>query len=563
MVALSPSARAAALEAMHAGPLDVLVVGGGITGAGVALDAATRGLRVGLVERRDYASGTSSRSSKLVHGGLRYLQQRDFRLVAEGLAERHRTLRMAPHLVHPLPFLIPLFGVRRRLRFAIGGVLWAYDLVGGLRIGHRHRWVAARKVAELAPGLDPTKVRGGYLYWDAQADDARLTLAVLRTAAAHGAHLANDAEVVALVEDDGRVAGVRVRDGTSGAILEIRARVVVNATGVFAEEVARLEADPGAVQAVRPAKGAHIVVPRRLLDVRVATTLPVPDDKRVIFVIPWGRAGGVRTEAALPAEDHDELVVIGTTDTDYTGDLDRPLATAEDVAYLLRAVNAWFSGPVTAADVVGTFAGTRPLLHARVSQRTADLSRRHAVTVSRGGLVSVTGGKLTTWRRMAADAVDVAVARLGVKTRSRTKEIRLVGARLDGSPADARPAGGALPEDVIAHLVGRYGAEAGTVAALAAGDATLGEALVPGRPYIRAEVVHAARTEGARHVEDVLARRTRLIFELADRGAGAADAVAGILAAELGWDDATRAAEVEAYRAEVERILAAERAPVG
>jgi glycerol-3-phosphate dehydrogenase len=530
-VSVVPFDRADARRRLADERFDVLVVGGGITGCGVALDAVTRGLRTALVERDDFASGTSSKSSKLVHGGLRYLQQREFGLVREGLAERQVALRNAPHLVRPLPFLIPLFAkggvINPKIARALGWALWMYDFAGGLRIGHRHDRISVEQTLAHMPTLDPDNVAGAYLYYDARADDARLTLAIARTAAAQGATVVNHAGVVGLRKLGGRVQGARV--AIDGEEIEVRASTVVNAAGVWADEVRELDEgdDPGAL---RPAKGIHVTVPWEKVRNDIAVVVPVPKDRRSIFVVPWGN----RT-------------YVGTTDTDYDGPLDDPRCTPDDIAYLLDALNRVITAPITPADVIGTWAGLRPLRHAG-DERTADLSRRHAVNLSASGVVTVTGGKLTTYRRMAADAVDALLrdpasplARRR-RRRSRTKRLRLVGA--DGASSDG-------PD----HLAGRYGSEAGAVRALADADPTLWEPLVPRLPYLRAEAVFAARHEMARTLDDVLSRRTRARLLDAAATAAAAGAVAQLLAPELGWDDDERRRQCDTFR----RSVAADR----
>ena len=529
--------RALALARLGTEEFDVLVIGGGITGAGVALDAAARGLRAALVERGDFASGTSSRSSKLVHGGLRYLEQKEYRLVYENLAERQRLLANAPHLVRPLEFLIPVVGRRgvgnRALARGYAAALWLYDLTGGLRMGRRHRRVSPAETAAHLPTLRADLVVAAFVYHDAHADDARLTLAIARTAALdHGAVVANYAPVAALVKDGrGRACGARLADGTV-----VSARAVVNATGVWADEVRALDEGrhPGTL---RPAKGIHVTVPRARLPCDLAAVLPVIGDRRSIFVIPWG-----------------DQVYLGTTDTQYDGPLDDPQCTPDDVAYVLGAVNALVTDPLSGADVVGTWAGLRPLVdHAR-SERTADLSRRHRVTVSPSGVVTVTGGKLTTYRKMAADTVDQVVGLLGKGRRhSPTRRLPLRGAagttwlRSDAAATQM----GADPA-ALAHLVSRYGGEATAVLDLVAADAELAEPLVPGLPYLRAEAVHAARHEMAHTLDDVLSRRTRATVLAREASARAAPAVASLLADELGWQPSDVRREVEAYLAQVE-----------
>jgi glycerol-3-phosphate dehydrogenase len=495
----------------------VLVVGGGITGAGVALDAASRGLRTALVERRDFGAGTSSRSSKLVHGGLRYLSQGDYGLVAQALAERQRLLTNAPHLVRPLPFLIPAYGSRAKMR-AISAALWTYDLIGGFRIGSLHRRLSVADTLGRSPALRPAGLVGGHLYLDAHADDARLTLAVLRTAVLdHRAVAANDAPVRELRPGAGAVIDAGGHD------IDVRASVVVNATGVWGDALSG--AGAGAAT-IRPAKGVHITVPAPLVPTSVALVLPVPADGRSIFVVPW--AGTDR-------------VYIGTTDTDYDGPLDSPACTAEDTAYLLDAVNAALTTTLTAADVVGSWAGLRPLVAGAGSERSADLSRRHRVTREADGVVTIAGGKLTTYRAMAADTVDEVQAALG-RRRSPSRTARLA----------LRGAAGAGALDDADHLAGRYGSEARVVRAMIAAEPALAEPLVPGLPYQRAEAVYAARYEMARTVDDVLARRTRALILARDASAEAAAGVAQLMAPELGWSDADIDAQVAAFRAGAE-----------
>ncbi len=419
----------------------MLVIGGGITGVGVALDAASRGLRTALVEKDDFASGTSSKSSKMIHGGIRYLQQREFRLVYENLAERQRLLDNAPHLVSPLPFLIPLFGrdgvVSKTVARSYSTALWMYDLTGGWRIGERHREVTKDQALTHLPTLSTDHLVAGFLYFDARADDARLTLTVARTAAFEfDAVLANYTPVVRLTTGaDGTANGAVVRPVPDDEASEfpVRARIVVNASGVWADAVRTLDEgrDP---HAIRPAKGVHVTVPADRLPCDIAAVIPVPKDKRSIFVVPWPET---------------DLVYLGTTDTDYRGPLDDPSCTPEDVDYLLDAANAITTSHLTRADVTGVWAGLRPLLAppdkgGHVSERTADLSRRHTVSTSSHGVVTVTGGKLTTYRKMAQDTVDVVVARLGESPHRRrcvTKDLPLLGATTTHPrPGHARPA---------------------------------------------------------------------------------------------------------------------------
>ncbi|HYD09353.1 MAG TPA: glycerol-3-phosphate dehydrogenase/oxidase, partial [Acidimicrobiales bacterium] len=477
--------RADALARLRDGRFDVVVVGGGITGCGVALDAAARGLSVALVERRDLASGTSSKSSKLVHGGLRYLQQGDVQLVREALKERQRLRENAPHLVRVLPFLIPIFSsdgvVNPKLAGAFKQVLRGYDLAGGRRIGKTYEQISADDAVERVRMLRRDRTVGAFVYYDAQTDDARLTLAVARTAIDHGATVLTWAPVVDLLKDDaGRAVGVRVQPVDATEPIDVRATVVVNATGVWSDELRTLDegADP---DSIRPAKGIHITVPWAKVGNDIACVFPVPGDKRSIFVVPT--ADKVHT-------------YIGTTDTDYDGPLDDPQCTPEDVRYVLDAMNASLEEPLTEADVTGTWAGLRPLVKSASSARTADLSRGHKVERSTSGIVSIAGGKLTTYRHMAADTVDEVMKAAGKRGKSSTDKLRLHGA--DGYDA-------ALAVD--ARLADRYGGDAQAVLALVADDPSLGDPLVDGQPYLRAEAVFAVRHELARTLDDVLTRR--------------------------------------------------------
>ncbi len=544
--------RAVSVDRLGRDHFDLLVVGGGITGCGVALDAAARGLSVALVDKGDFASGTSSRSSKLVHGGLRYLQQKEFALVYENLRERQRLLRNAPHLVRLLPFVIPVFGkagvANKAYAKAISTALWLYDLTGGWRVGKLHRRISRDEALAHLPTLRTDSLVDAFLYYDAQTDDARLTLTLARTAAFHhGACVVNHARVASLTAGPGgQVDGaVLAGDGCDG--VRVRARCVVSATGVWADDLRAMDlgsggSDGGTVAAagrtIRPAKGIHLTVPSAALPCDVAAVLTAAD-KRSIFVVPWRAADG-----SVP------LTYLGTTDTDYVGPIDDPQCTPEDVAYVLDTVNRWVSRPLAAEDVVGTWAGLRPLLVGHdLGERTKDLSRRHKVGTSDSGVVSIGGGKLTTYRKMAQDTVDVVLVRLGTPRRCITKRLSLLGA--PGLDEEGRARLG-VPPAAAAHLADRYGTEARVVAALVAANPALGQPIVAGLPDLRAEVVHAARHEMATTVDDVLARRTRLRIQARDASAAAADDVARLLAPELGWDAAEAARQAEAYRASVE-----------
>ena len=535
-----PFDRTEMLAALETEAFDVLVIGGGITGAGIALDAATRGLSTALVERDDFASGTSSKSSKMIHGGLRYLQQGDVRLVYEALRERQRLMHNAPHLVAVLPFLIPVLTkdgpVSKKIAKALRSALWMYDLTGGLRIGKRHQRLDAGEALAHCPTMPAEKLSSGFVYYDAGADDARVTLAVARTAALHGAVIANRCEVVELTQGtDSQLDGAVVETG-SGRI-RIRARTVVSATGVWADAVRELDegADP---DSIRPAKGVHITVPWHLVRNDIAVIFSVPGDKRSVFLVPWGR---------LP-DGTFEHCYIGTTDTDFVGDLDDPQTNDDDLDYVLNALQHNLTSPITRTDVTGVWAGLRPLVKQASSGRTADLSRRHSITTGESGLITVTGGKFTTYRAMAEDTVDAVLDRLGRRARCRTRRLQFVGAtgfdRIEPSHPDAR-------------LAGRYGTETSEIKALIALDSSLGEPMVPGLRYLRAEAVYAVRSEMATTLIDVLARRTRAHLEHRAACLSAADELAALLAPELGWSDDEATRQVADYRMLCDHELAA------
>lgn len=527
---------------------DVVVIGGGVTGSGAALDAASRGLRTALIERDDLASGTSSKSSKLVHGGLRYLQKGEIRLVYEALAERSRLRRNAPHLVREQPFLIPLLSkdglLNPKVARALGTAMWGYDITGGLRSGKRHRRLSTNQALEHCPTLRADRVAGAYLYSDCAADDARLTLTLARTAAEEfDATVATRVRVDGLATTAGRIDTVHAATA-EGDSLEIRTRSVINAAGVWADRLAGMDASAAPVT-LTPAKGIHVTLPRHLFDNDVALVLPVPKDRRSVFVVPLG-----------------DVVYVGTTDTAYEGPIDNPTCTADDIAYVLSAVHAHTTTRVTPADVLGTWAGLRPLVANASSDRTADLSRRHAVTTSPAGMVTVTGGKLTTYRAMAADAVDALDELLGDAIpvgRTRTKKLALWGAIGFDRVLDDHRGRSALTEDQLHHLAARFGGETGALVAMVQRDPSLAEPLVSGLPYLRAEALFAARYEMALTVDDVLSRRTRARLYGRDASELAADAVADLMATELGWTAPMTSGHVDAYRA----MLAAERTSEG
>ena len=538
--ALDARDRGAMLTRLATERFDVLVIGGGVTGAGTALDAASRGLRVALVEARDLASGTSSRSSKLIHGGLRYLEQFDFKLVYEALRERDLLVsKLAPHLVKPVSFLYPLYK-KVVERPYVGAGLVLYDSMEGTRRPvPRHRHLSARGALKRAPALSPDRLAGAMLYYDAQVDDARHTLTVARTAAAHSAVIGTRLSAVGLLRSAERVTGARVRDEESGRILEVSAEAVVICAGVWTDLVHEL-AGVSAGYKVRMSKGVHVVVPRAAVD--ADTGMILRTEKSVLFFIPWG-----------------EHWIVGTTDTDFAGDRAEPVATEEDIEYILAAANRVLARPLIRADVIGVYAGLRPLVDAPAGngakpnggKPTTKLSREHVVDTPVPGLASIAGGKFTTYRLMARDVVDAAVADFDREVPgSVTEQVPLLGA--DGLAA-VQPAVGRLAEDygvpraAVEHLLGRYGTLAAEVLELVKGDAALGRPLAPGHPYLRAEVAYAVSHEGALHVEDVLMRRTRLFIESADSGAAVAADVAALMGRPLGWSRRRRAAETRRY----------------
>ena len=523
------------LAALADGQLDVLVVGGGIVGSGTLLDAATRGLRAGLVEREDIAVGTSSRSSRLIHGGLRYLEQYRFGLVREALAERSRILHLAPHLVTIQPLLFPLFGwpVATRVFYQSGMTL--YDILGARRDGGWHRHLSVDEVLAHVPAMHRSRLRGGLLFHDGVEDDARYTLAVARTAQAEGATVVTRARAESLIEEAGRVVGARVCDDLSGASLDVRARVVVDATGVWGADPASPLS--GGTTRLLPSRGAHLVVARDRIPSDVGLTIRVPG--KVVFLVPWPH-----------------FWLIGTTDAPYGGPIDRPMAGHDEVDELLAAVNRVLDVDLGRDDVVGTYAGLRPLI-APSGGSTLTASREHRVVAEPNGLVRVSGGKYTTYRVMAEETMDAAVRALGERPKdrpSRTATHRLVGAAdrpdLDRLAATLAETSGLAPA-VATRLVARHGLAAAEVAELGSASGLL--ATLDGGEHLEAEVAWGARHELALSLDDVLARRMRLAQELPDRGASIAPRVAAIMAGELGWDEARQAAEVDTYLVEARR----------
>ena len=536
---MSPQSRAEALASMQAtAEFDILIVGGGVVGAGAALDAVTRGLSTAIVEARDWASGTSSRSSKLIHGGLRYLEMLDFGLVREALHERGLLIqRTAPHLVRPVPFLYPLTH-RGWERPYVGAGIALYDTMGTAGGNARglphHRHLSRRRALREAPALKKESLIGAVQYWDAQVDDARHTVNVVRTAVAFGARAANRTRVVDFLREGERVTGARVVDLETGAEYDVRAKQVINATGVWTDETQRM-ADTRGQFHVRASKGVHLVVPRDRLQSNTGVILRTATS--VLFIIPWGRHW-----------------IIGTTDTDWNLDLAHPAASAKDIDYLLEQVNSVLSFPLTRADVEGVYAGLRPLLSGE-SESTSKLSREHVVGHPVPGLVVVAGGKYTTYRVMAKDAVDEAVRGMDqFVAQSCTDTIPLLGAEGWEGVRNQRhrlAAESGLHVARIDHLLGRYGSLAHDLLALIKADPSLATPLPGADDYLEAEVVYAVSHEGARHLDDVLARRTRTSIEAWDRGVTAAPVVAGLMAPLLGWDETHQATEIEHYLSRV------------
>ncbi|MCX6460427.1 MAG: glycerol-3-phosphate dehydrogenase/oxidase [Actinobacteria bacterium] len=533
---LDPEARSQSVAALRATtsarPLDVLVVGGGVVGCGAALDAVSRGLSVGLVERRDLGSGTSSRSSRLAHGGLRYLEQREFGLVHEALTERGLLVdRIAPHLVRPVPFLFPLSRKGWERRY-VGAGIALYDLLS--RVGAyggtmpRPRTLTGEAAVKIAPGLNPDVVQGAVSFYDAQTDDVRHTIALARSAAVRGAVVASRCQVIGLHRNgEGRIVGARVRDLLAGEEFIVHARVVVGAAGVWSDQL-RAMAGGESQGEVRQSKGVHLVVPRSAFASSSAVIARTPAS--VLFLLPWGNHW-----------------LVGTTDTDDDGSLDEPQVTSADVNYLLEQANRWLARPLTRTDVVGVYAGLRPLLQVGDADgATTTVSREHAVLRPTDGFVCVVGGKWTTYRVMAADVVDAAVTELVAADPERmvppsmTADIPVVGAAGFHDAWDAREqiaAESDLSVASVEHLLRRHGDRIDRVLSLISQDATLGQLLHSDAPYLRAEVVIAVADEGAMSLEDTLVRRTRLALEVRDGGEAVAEATAGLMAPWLGWSN--------------------------
>ncbi|MFJ3629720.1 glycerol-3-phosphate dehydrogenase/oxidase [Streptomyces albidoflavus] len=545
---LGPDERAEALAAMAERELDILVVGGGVVGAGTALDAVTRGLATGLVEARDWASGTSSRSSKLIHGGLRYLEMLDFALVREALKERGLLLeRLAPHLVKPVPFLYPLQHAGWERLYAGAGVA-LYDGMAMAR-GHgrglpTHRHLSRRHALRVAPCLRKDALVGALQYYDAQMDDARFVLDLIRTASSYGAKVANGARVTGFIREGERVVGAMVTDVEHGGEYEVRAKQVVNATGVWTDDTQAMVGERGQFH-VRASKGVHLVVPKDRIN--SSTGLILRTEKSVLFVIPWGRHW-----------------IVGTTDTEWDLDKAHPAASSADIDYVLEHVNSVLAVPLSRDDVEGVYAGLRPLL-AGESDATSKLSREHTVAHPVPGLVVVAGGKYTTYRIMAKDAVDEAVRGLNQRVAECvTEEVPLLGAEGYQALWNARARTAArtgLHVVRIEHLLNRYGTLTDELLQLIAEDPSLGEPLRYADDYLRAEIVYAATHESAHHLDDILTRRTRISIETFDRGTRSARECAELVAPVLGWDQERIDNEVAHYEMRVEAERESQRQP--
>ncbi len=540
------------------GPVDVLVIGGGITGAGIARDAARRGLSVALVEMNDLAFGTSSRSSKLIHGGLRYLEHYEFSLVFESVSERRILQDIAPHLVNPLGFLFPVYRGSRRQLWIISAGMWLYDGLSLFRSPKIHKNLKPHEVAKLEPALRQDRLKGAPLYYDCSTDDARLTLETALDAAQHGAVIATWARAESFLKTEGgRIRGVVVTDELDGERRSIEARTVINATGPWTDRTIAMSHALSSGSILRPTKGIHVVVEREKLPVAHAVVCFHPTDDRVLFALPWG-----------------DRTYIGTTDTDFEGDPASVAATREDVDYLIDASNAYFPDHrLTRDDVIATWAGIRPLMAPQ--ERTGELkessvSREHQILIGQDGLITIAGGKLTTYRRMAAEVVDTAVRMLELERGpldlppARTGKSPLPGAV--GWPDDddvakvadevAKAGHPRVPEDVALYLASTYGMRAIEIARAMAKDASACERLVPGRPEVMAQVDWGVREELAATVCDLMVRRTQLFYRDVDQGLAAAPRVAARMRALLGWDDATEQRELERYREEVARSRA-------
>jgi len=514
---------------------DILVVGGGITGAGIARDAAMRGFKTALIDKGDWASGTSSKSSKLVHGGVRYLEMFEFGLVFEASRERRTLWNIAPHLATPLPFLFPVYRDGRWPGWMINLGLWMYDALALFRNHRNHEWFSNADITRRMRGFDVQNINGGAHYYDGQVDDARLTLETIRSAHRHGAWSANYVQVDGLIKDaeHGRIVGVQAHDTLRGDRFEIRAHVVVNATGVWSDTLTQMD-DPSAPKRMRPTKGIHLLVPREKIGGDSAVAFPNVTDGRLMFAIPWGK-----------------FQIIGTTDTDYRDDYDRVYADRADVDYVIAAANHAFpSTPITRADVISTFAGLRPLV-AQVGKSESKTSREHEIWTSPSGLVTIAGGKLTTYRSMAQELVDLVAKQLREQFNIVAKN-SCTTARVPIVPSDGNGAAETLPPDVLAHLEQVYGPERSRVVEYARRDPALARRIVDDLPYIWAQVPYAIEQEMAMTVTDILERRLHLLTEAGDNGLAAAPRVAKLLGDYFDWDKARVEKDLRAYQQNVD-----------
>ena len=539
--ALNPQQHERAIEALKNEKFDLLVIGGGVNGAGIALDAASRGLTVALIEAHDLASGTSSRSSKLIHGGLRYLEQYDFKLVREALHERELMVKtLAPHLVKPVSFLYPLHE-KVKDRTYIGAGLALYDALRGFkRALPNHKHMSQKTISEVAPSLRLDIVTGGIKYFDAQVDDARHTMMIARTAARHGAQIATRTSVLSLLREGKRVIGAKVRLEESGEIIDVHAGVTVMAAGVWTDPLYdAMELKPG--YRVRMSKGVHIVLPKEAI--KAETGIILKTSVSVLFIIPWNNQW-----------------MVGTTDTDYTGDRNEPLSTAEDVQYIIDQANRVLDPKIRREDVIGVFAGLRPLVSTAPDAPTTKLSREHVVDHPAQGFVSIAGGKYTTYRVMSEDAVNVAVPDLRrLVPDSCTETLPLVGADGYSVILNQLPLLSSkfnLSQDTLTHLINRYGSLMEDLLEMIRADRTLAEPISPESDVLKAEILYAVTHEGARSVSDVLTRRTRLSFELKDRGLSIARRVADLIAPILRWSEENINASISEYEKIVDREIA-------
>ena len=530
---LNPQQRSAALKALSTEEFDVLVIGGGINGVGIALDAASRGLTVALVESRDFASGTSSKSSKLIHGGLRYLEQYDFKLVREALNERELMVStLSPHLVKPVSFLYPL-QEKLKERTYVGAGMALYDALRGFkRALPWHKHLSQKRISEIAPSLRLDVITGGYQYFDAQVDDARHTMSIARTAAKYGAVITTRTSCKELIMSGKKVTGAIIEDEETGTTITVRSKSIIMAAGVWTDPLyEKFGLKPG--YAVRMSKGAHIVVPGNAI--KSETGVIIKTDISVLFIIPWG-----------------DKWIVGTTDTDYDENREEPLATSDDVTYILNQANRVLEPKLRREQVIGVFAGLRPLVSTDPESPTTKLSREHVVDSPAHGFVSIAGGKYTTYRVMSEDAVNEAINHMRkIVPDSATETLAIIGAEgysvlMNQIPRIAQKY--KISETSVEHLLNRYGSLIDEVLEPAEKDSTLLELVTPHLPYLRAEILYAVTHEGARSIDDVLARRTRIAFEAPDQGLSIIDEVADLISGTLDWNASERKKSIQEYR---------------